>query len=70
VFTARYELNREHNSGYIQSCGRAVAQAVSRQPVTTEAPVQSQISLSRMCGGQSVTATGFSPNTSGFPLSV
>jgi hypothetical protein len=44
-----------------------VAQAVSRRPLTAEARVRFQASQCEMCGGQSVTATGFSPSTSVFP---
>jgi hypothetical protein len=46
--------------------GRAMAQAVSRQPPTAEALVRSRFSLCGICGGQSGTGTGFSPSTSVF----
>ena len=49
---------------------RAMAQAVSRQPLTAEARVRSQVSACGICGGRSGTGTGFSPGTSVFSLSV
>jgi hypothetical protein len=50
--------------------GRAMAQAVSRRPVTAEARVRSRVSPCRICGGQSGTGTGFFPEYFGCPLSV
>jgi hypothetical protein len=49
--------------------GRAMARVVSHQPLNTEAWVQSRVSPSGICGGQSVTGTGFSPKYFGFPIS-
>jgi hypothetical protein len=46
--------------------GRAMAQAVSLRPLTAEARVRSRVSPCGICGGQSSTGTGFSPNTSVF----
>jgi hypothetical protein len=46
--------------------GRAVDQAVSRQPLTVEARVRTRISPCGICGGQSGTGTGFSPSYSVF----
>ena len=43
--------------------GRAMAQAVSRRPLTAEA----RFGPCGICGGQSGTGTGFSPSTSVFP---
>jgi hypothetical protein len=43
--------------------GRAMAQAVSRRPLTAEARVRSRVSPCGICGGQSGTGTGFSPST-------
>jgi hypothetical protein len=50
--------------------GRAMAQAVNEWPPTSEARVRSRVSLYEICGGQSGTGTGFSPEYFGFPLSV
>jgi hypothetical protein len=46
--------------------GRAMAQAVSRRPLTAEARVRSRVSPCGVCGGQSGTGTGLSP-TCRFP---
>jgi len=50
--------------------GRAVFQAVSRRPITTETQVGSQVSPCEICGGQSGGGTGFSPSTSGSPVTI
>jgi hypothetical protein len=50
--------------------GRAMAQAVSRRPPTAEAWVRSRVSPCGICGGQSGTGTGFSPEYFVFPLSI
>jgi hypothetical protein len=47
--------------------GRAMAQAVSRRPLTAEARVRSRVSECGICGGQSGTETVFPPSTSVFP---
>jgi hypothetical protein len=47
--------------------GRAMAQAVSRRPLTAKARVRSWVGPCGICGGQSGTGTGFSPSTSVFP---
>jgi len=48
--------------------GRPMPHAGSRRPPpTAEARVRSQISLYEICGEQSGTRTGFSPDTSRFP---
>jgi hypothetical protein len=49
---------------------RAMAQAVSRRPLTAEARVRSRVRLCGIYGGQSVTGTGFSPEYFCFPLSI
>jgi hypothetical protein len=46
--------------------GRAMAQAVSRRPLTTEARVRARVIPCWICGGQSVTGTGLSPSSSVF----
>ena len=46
--------------------GRAMAQALSRRPLTAEARVHSHDSPWEICGRQSGTGTGFSPSTSVF----
>jgi hypothetical protein len=46
--------------------GYAMAQAVSRWPLTMEAQVQSEASPHEICGGQSGTRTSFSSSTSVF----
>ena len=40
--------------------GRAMAEAISRRPLTAEARVRSRVSPCGICGGQSGTGTGFS----------
>jgi hypothetical protein len=47
--------------------GRAMAQAVSRRPLTAETRVRSRVGPCGICGGQSGTGTGFSASTSAFP---
>jgi predicted transcriptional regulator len=47
--------------------GRAMAQAVSSQPLNAEARVRSRVSPRGICGGQSGTGTGLFPSTSVFP---
>jgi hypothetical protein len=56
-----------YSNGINGSCGRAMAQAVSRRPPTAEARVRSRVSSCGVCGGQSGTGTGFSPSKSVFP---
>jgi hypothetical protein len=43
---------------------RAIAQAVSRRHFTAETQVRSQLSLCKICGGQSGTGTAFFPSAS------
>jgi hypothetical protein len=45
---------------------RAMAQAVTRRPLTVEARVRFRVSPCGICGGQSGNGTGFSPSTSAF----
>jgi hypothetical protein len=47
--------------------GRAMAQAVSRRPLTAEARVRARVNPCGICGGQSGTGTGFSLSSSVFP---
>jgi hypothetical protein len=49
------------------SNGRAMAQVVSRRPLTVEARVCTRVNPCGICGGQSGTGTGFSPSSSVFP---
>jgi hypothetical protein len=50
--------------------GRAMAQVVSRRPLTAEARVRARANPSGICGGQSGTGTGFFSEFFGFPLSI
>jgi hypothetical protein len=53
---------------HVKYCiGRAIAQAVSRRPPTSEARVRCRVSPCGICGGQSGNGTGIPPSTSGFP---
>jgi hypothetical protein len=54
--------------GFLQ--GRAMAQAVSRRPLTAEAWFRARVSPCGICGGQSVTGTGFCPSSSIFPVNI
>jgi hypothetical protein len=47
--------------------GRAMAQVVSRRPLTAKARVCARVNPCGICGGQSGTGTGFSPSSSVFP---
>jgi hypothetical protein len=47
--------------------GRAMAQVVSRRPLTAEARVRDRVNPCGICGGQSGTGTGFSTSSSVFP---
>jgi hypothetical protein len=47
--------------------GRAMAQVVSRRPLTVEARVRARVNPCGIYGGQSGTGTGFSPSSSVFP---
>jgi hypothetical protein len=47
--------------------GRALTQALSCRPTTTEERVPFQASAGEICGGQSSIGTGFSPSTSVVP---
>jgi hypothetical protein len=46
---------------------RAIAQAVSRRPLTAEVRVRAGVSLCGICGGQSGIRKGFSPSSLIFP---
>jgi hypothetical protein len=48
----------------------AMAHAVSYRHLTVEVLVRSRVSPCGICGGQSGTGTGFSPEYFGFPMSV
>jgi hypothetical protein len=47
--------------------GRAMAQAVSRRPLTTETGVRARANPCGICGGQIGTGTCFSPSSSVVP---
>jgi hypothetical protein len=53
------------NAKWRESC--AMAQAVSRRPLTAYARVRSRVSPCGICGGQSGTGRGFSPQYFGLP---
>jgi hypothetical protein len=57
---------------YLTKKGRAMAEEVSRRPLTAEARVPYQVSRRGICGGQSGTGTGCSPSYCGFffPISI
>jgi hypothetical protein len=44
-----------------------MAQVVSRRPLTAEARVRARVNPCGICGGQSGTATDFSPSSSVLP---
>jgi hypothetical protein len=50
--------------------GRAMAQVVSRRPLTAEARVRDRVNPYGICGGQSGTGTGFSPSSSVSPVNI
>jgi hypothetical protein len=60
-------LSGNVSDSFTHSFGRAMAQAVSRTPLTAEAGFRSQASTCDICGGQSRTGTDFSPSTLVFP---
>jgi hypothetical protein len=47
--------------------GRAMAQAVSRRPLTAESRIRARVNPCGICDGESGTGTGFSPSSSVFP---
>jgi hypothetical protein len=51
--------NTRRNMGFIDSVGRAIAQAVSRLLPTAAALVRAQVRSCGICGGQSGTEAGF-----------
>jgi hypothetical protein len=64
------EPTRYNNNFVILKCiiyGRAMAQVVSRRPLTAEDRVRGRVNPSGICSGQSGTGTGFSPSSSVFP---
>jgi hypothetical protein len=70
VYNVRTCSSQEDKPPVRWTSRRAMAQAVSRRPPTVEATVQSRISPCGICGGQSSSVTGFSPQYFGFPLSI
>jgi hypothetical protein len=57
---------RTDNRAY-PNTGRAMAQVVSRRPLTAEARVRARVNPCGICGGQSGTGTGSSPSSTVFP---
>jgi hypothetical protein len=58
----RHTHTHTHRACWLEShLGRAIAQAVSRRPLTTEARFRSQVSPCGICGGKSCTGTGPPP---------
>jgi hypothetical protein len=55
---------------YASARGRAMAQVVSRRPLTAEARFRAEVNPCVICGGQSVTGTGFSPSSSVSPVDI
>jgi hypothetical protein len=51
----------------VRNSSRAMAQAVSRRPLTAAAQVRLQVSPCEICGGLSSTGTDFFPSSSAFP---
>jgi hypothetical protein len=49
---------------------RAMAQAVSRRPLTAEARVHARVNPCGICRGQSGTGIGFSPSSSASPANI
>jgi hypothetical protein len=47
-----------------------MAQVVSRRPLSAESRVRARVNPCGICGGQSGTGIGLSPEFFGFPLSV
>jgi hypothetical protein len=71
VFTVPYELKLLMYFRFVvQLEGRAIAQAVSRQPVAAKARFRSHVSTCEICGGESGTTKDFSPNTSVSSVSI
>jgi hypothetical protein len=60
-----YSINYR-STGVRKSKGVAMAQVVSRRPLTAEAQVRARFNPRGICGGQSVTGTGYSPSSSVF----
>jgi hypothetical protein len=63
-FTRNFVLLPIHTHTSVLSDGCAIAEAVSRRCLTTEARIRSQASPYGIYCGQSGTGTGFSPSTS------
>jgi hypothetical protein len=53
---------------YVQ--GRAMAQVLSRRPLTVEARIHALVNPFGICGGQSGSGAGFASSSSVFPLSM
>jgi hypothetical protein len=54
----------------MDNVGRAMAQIVSRRPLTAEARVRALFNPCGICGGRSGTGIGFSPSSSVSPVNI
>jgi hypothetical protein len=68
IYAATNKIPLKQRTRLINSDGCAMAQVVSRQPLTAEARVQSRVSPCEICGGQSGTGTGYSPSCQFSPV--
>jgi hypothetical protein len=62
-----FVLSRMFIIKVMEHLGRAMAQVVSRRPLTLKAQVLARVNPCGICDGQSGTGTRFSPSSSVFP---